>query len=110
MNVYVPPLRPYQSYTEGYWYAVIATALYFICSMILMVNMLGYFLGHYPQRFDLTDHQRTLILQTMIFFIWLAGGAAVFARVETDLGEEGWAFVDAVSVYLQSLWSLITWS
>ena len=48
--------------------------------MILMVNMLGYFLGHYPQHFDLDDDQRTLILQTMMFFFWLAGGAAVFAR------------------------------
>lgn len=49
--------------------------------MILMVNMLGYFLGHYPQHFDLDDDQRTLILQTMMFFFWLAGGAAVFSKV-----------------------------
>lgn len=46
-----------------------------------MVNMLGYFLGHYPQHFDLDDDQRTLILQTMMFFFWLAGGAAVFSKV-----------------------------
>jgi potassium channel subfamily K len=49
--------------------------------MILMVNMTGYFLGHYPQHFDLDDDQRTLILQTMMFFFWLAGGAAVFSKV-----------------------------
>jgi potassium channel subfamily K, other eukaryote len=58
--------------------------------MILMVNMLGYFLGHYPQHFTLTDEQRNLILQTMMFFLWLAGGAAVFGRVE------GWSYVDAL--------------
>ena len=58
--------------------------------MLLMVNMLGYFLGHYPQHFELSEEQRNLILQTMMFFIWLAGGGGVFARVS------GWAFVDAL--------------
>lgn len=52
-----------------------------IGSMILMINMLGYFLGYYPQHFDLDDDQRTLILQTMMFFFWLASGAAVFSKV-----------------------------
>ncbi|KAH0536720.1 hypothetical protein FGG08_006428 [Glutinoglossum americanum] len=60
------------------------------CSMVLMINMLGYFLGHYPQHFTLTDHQRTLMLQTMMFFIWLGGGAAVFARVCH------WSYVDSI--------------
>ena len=58
--------------------------------MMLMVNMMGYFLGHYPQHFDLTDEQRNLILQTMLFFIWLAGGAGVFSTVI------GWSYVDAL--------------
>ena len=58
--------------------------------MILMVNMLGYFLGHYPQHFYLTDEQRNLILQTIMFFVWLAGGAAVFTRTN------GMTYPDAV--------------
>jgi potassium channel subfamily K len=62
-----------------------------------MINMLGYFLGHFPDHFALTDAQRTLILQTMLFFIWLGGGAAVFSRIESDQGEKGWKFADAVS-------------
>jgi potassium channel subfamily K len=64
--------------------------------MVLMVNMLGYFLGHYPESFALSDSQRTLILQSMAFFVWLAGGAAVFRKIEKDSGEEGWGFVDAL--------------
>lgn len=48
---------------------------------MLLINLLGYLLGKYPQNFDLNDNQRTLILQTMLFFIWLAGGAAVFSAV-----------------------------
>jgi potassium channel subfamily K len=89
MAIYVPPGNG-EIYSQGFWHAVIAASLYLFCSMILMINMLGYFLGHYPQHFTLTDEQRNLILQTMMFFLWLAGGAAVFARVE------GWSYVDAL--------------
>jgi potassium channel subfamily K len=64
--------------------------------MVLMVNMLGYFLGHYPESFALSDSQRTLILQSMAFFVWLAGGAAVFSKIEKDAGENGWGFPDAL--------------
>jgi potassium channel subfamily K len=90
MNQYVPPIRPGETYSQGFWHAVIAAALYLIGSVILMGNMLGYFLGHYPQHFDLDDDQRTLILQTMMFFFWLAGGAAVFSKVC------GWSYADAL--------------
>ncbi|KIW14079.1 hypothetical protein PV08_06860 [Exophiala spinifera] len=89
MHVYVPPGQD-QVYSQGFWNAVIAACLYMFNSMILMVNMGGYFLGHYPQHFTLTDEQRNLILQTMMFFIWLAGGGGVFSRIE------GWGYPDAV--------------
>lgn len=88
MNKYVPPHRPEQTYSQGFWHAVIAATLYMVSSMILMINMLGYFLGHYPQHFELTDEQRNLILQTMMFFIWLAGGAGIFAKIS------GFQYVD----------------
>ena len=94
MNEFVPPVSPNQLYSQGFWHAVIAAVLYLVSSMALMLNMLGYFLGHYPQHFELSDEQRNLILQTMLFFIWLAGGAAVFAKVE------GWSYVDSVSFCL----------
>jgi potassium channel subfamily K len=90
MNKYVPPVRPGETYSQGFWHAIIAAVLYLITSMLLMVNMLGYFLGHYPQHFDLDDDQRTLILQTMMFFIWLAGGAGIFSRLC------GFSFADAL--------------
>ena len=101
MQVYVPPIRPQQTYTQGFWYGVIAACMYLICSMLLMVNMLGYFLGHYPQHFTLTDSQRTLILQTMLFFVWLAGGAVVFSTVEVRYGNHDsqqmhWSYVNSL--------------
>ncbi|RMZ85066.1 hypothetical protein DV738_g349, partial [Chaetothyriales sp. CBS 135597] len=89
MNEHVPP-RKDEVYSQGFWHAIIAAALYMFNSMILMVNMLGYFLGHYPQHFDLTNEQRNLILQTIMFFIWLGGGAAVFSYCEQ------WTYPDAL--------------
>ena len=99
MEVYFPPDRPTQTYTQGFWYGVIAAVLYLTSSMLLMVNMLGFLLGHYRERFNLTESQRTMILQTMLFFIWLAGGAGVFSAVESKYGEEGWLYSDAVSSF-----------
>lgn len=99
MDMYTPPHMPQQTYTQGFWYAVIAACMYMTCSMLLMLNMAGYFLGHYPQHFNLTDSQKTLILQTMLFFIWLAGGAAVFYQVETIYGQaddQVWSYVNAL--------------
>lgn len=89
MAIYVPP-KDGEVYSQGFWHAVIAACLYLFCSIILCINMLGYFLGHYPQHFTLTDEQRNLILQTMMFFLWLGGGAGVFAKVT------GWSYVDAL--------------
>ena len=103
MEIYQPPNRPHQVYSQGFWYAVIASGMYMVCSMLLMVNMLGYFLGHYPQHFQLTESQRTLILQTMLFFVWLAGGAIVFSTVEKHFGSKehgepvfNWDYVNAL--------------
>lgn len=96
MEVCIPPDRPGQTYTQGFWYGLMAAVLYCICSMILMVNMVGYWRGHYPQTFTLTESQRTLILQTMLFFVWLAGGGGVFSKIETEHGQTDWQFVNAL--------------
>ncbi len=90
MDVYDAPIRAGQTYSQGFWHAVIASVLYLFGAFILMINMLGYFMGHYPQNFDLEDDQRTLILQTMMFFFWLAGGAVVFARID------GWSYANGL--------------
>ncbi|CAK1360843.1 unnamed protein product [Cercospora beticola] len=107
MQIYAPPTRPQQTYTQGFWYAILAAVSYLICAAGLMVNMLGFWLGHYPHRFTLTDSQRTLILQTMMFSVWLAAGGAIFSAVEygpgteTDDESDGttsakWSFVNAL--------------
>lgn len=98
MSIYSPPGHN-EDYTQAFWYGVIASVLYLFCAFILLINMLGYFLGHYPKHFNLTESQRTLILQTFLFFIWLAGGAGVFQAVQRKYGtdtETRWNYSDAV--------------
>jgi potassium channel subfamily K len=90
LHMHAPPIGPGEMYSQGYWHAVLASILYFLGGLILTINLVGYLRGHYPQNFDLDDDQRTLILQTMMFFFWLAMGAAVFAKLE------GWTYADAV--------------
>lgn len=46
--------------------------------------------GYHTRYFKLTEKQRTLMLQTIAFLIYLLGGAAVYTRIE------GWSFLDAV--------------
>ena len=90
MSIYVPPVSPGETYSQGFWHAVLAAATYFIGGSMLVANMVGYLLGHYPQQFDLDDDQRTLILQTMMFFFWLAAGAGIYCRLED------WTYVNAL--------------
>lgn len=65
IHLYAPPDPTHGLYSQGYWHAVMASVLYLLCSFMLLVNMLGYVLGHYPQHFELDDEQRNLILQTV---------------------------------------------
>ncbi|KAL4755889.1 potassium channel family protein [Aspergillus foveolatus] len=80
MHIYHSPAAN-QTFSQGYWSAVISAVLYFLLSVMLMINMLGYVLGHYPQNFALSEDQRTLILQTTAFVVWLAVGGAIFSQV-----------------------------
>jgi potassium channel subfamily K len=97
MNLFDPPIQPFEGYSQGFWYAVIAAVIYFVSCYTLALNLIGYLLGHYHQRFELNEHQRTLIIQTTLFFVWLAGGGAVFSKIESmDNPGSTWEFVDGV--------------
>ena len=56
----------------------------------MSLTVYGALKGHYSQHFQLTTSQRTLMLQTIAFMVYLLGGAGVYAR------QEGWRFADAV--------------
>jgi len=84
------PSPPDHALTQAYYYAIIAAALYFIVSTLMVVTVYGALKGHYSRGFKLTMSQRSLMLQTISFMVYLLGGAAVWARIES------WKFLDAV--------------
>lgn len=67
--------------SEGYWYAVLTAGLYFICTLILSTNFLGYKLKKYPPTFNLGPKQRSLMIFTICLAVWLLAGAILFAHM-----------------------------
>lgn len=76
--------------TQAFYYAIMAAAIYCIIATLMVITVYGAIRGEFHRQFELTTSQRTLMLQTICFMIYLLGGAAVFARIE------GWKFLDAV--------------
>ena len=76
--------------TQAFYYAIIASILYFMIATLMVFTVYGAYRGEYPKQFELTMSQRTLMLQTISYMVYLLGGAAIFARVEK------WKFADAV--------------
>lgn len=56
----------------------------------MVCTVIGAYRGYYDKDFQLTMSQRTLMLQTISFLIYLLAGAAVYSHIE------GWAFLDAI--------------
>ncbi|KAJ5798009.1 uncharacterized protein N7503_007305 [Penicillium pulvis] len=77
-------------YTQAYFYGTFAAGMYFIIACLSTVTAYGAHAGHYSRDYKLSNSQRTLMLQTIIFVIYLLAGSAVYAKIE------GWRFLDAV--------------
>ncbi|KAJ5772263.1 hypothetical protein N7520_002792 [Penicillium odoratum] len=77
-------------YSQAYFYGAFAAGIYFIIACLSTVTAYGAYRGHYSREYKLSTSQRTLMLQTIIFCIYLLAGAAVYSKVE------GWRFLDAV--------------
>jgi len=78
------------AFTQAFYYAIFAAGLYFLVATLLLVTLWGAYRGHYEKEFQLTISQRTLMLQTISFLVYLLSGAAVYAHIED------WNFLDAV--------------
>ena len=86
--VQIPHQR--RALTQAYYYAIFAAVLYFLIATLMVVTVYGAWRGHYSKEFKLNMSQRTLMLQTISFMIYMVGGAGVYAKIE------GWMFLDAV--------------
>jgi potassium channel subfamily K len=87
------PLPPAEDdYSQSFYYGLVSAILYFIISTLLLLNTLGaYWFKAYPPTFTtLTVSQRTLMLQTIFYAVYLSIGAGIFSILES------WTFVDAL--------------
>jgi len=76
--------------TQAFYYAIFAATLYFIIASLMVFTVYGALKRHYPKEFKLTMSQRTLMLQTIVFMVYMVGGAGVWAKIE------GWMFLDGL--------------
>jgi potassium channel subfamily K len=85
-------IQPVQEHalSQAFYYGIIAAGLYFIIASLMVFTAFGAWKGHYSKDFQLTSSQRTLMLQTIGFMVYLLLGALVFCKVE------GWQYLDAV--------------
>ncbi|KAK8185347.1 uncharacterized protein BKA78DRAFT_346679 [Phyllosticta capitalensis] len=84
-------LQPAASHalSQAYYYAIIAAALYAVITMLMMLTAYGAWKKRYA-KFKLTVSQRTLMLQTISFAVYLLLGGLIFSKIE------GWNFLDGV--------------
>ncbi|KAK8116108.1 hypothetical protein PG984_012610 [Apiospora sp. TS-2023a] len=78
-------------WSQAFYYGIFAAILYFIVASLMVVTVWGAQSGHYRKDFELSVSQRTLMLQTIMFLMYLLVGALVFSKIE-----KGWDYLDAV--------------
>lgn len=85
-------LDPPQSHTltQAYYYACFAGGVYFIVAVLMTGTVIGALRGKYEKKFNLTTSQRTLMLQTISFLVYLMVGALIYEHLE------GWRYLDAL--------------
>ena len=77
-------------WSQAFYYAIFSAILYLAVASLMVVTFYGAWTGHYPKDFQLTNSQRTLMLQTIMLLMYLLVGALVFSHIED------WAYLDAV--------------
>ena len=71
--------------TDGFWFAAFTSFFYFVCSVLLSINFLGYKLNKYPPTFNLNPKQRSLMIYIIGFAIWTTVGTASVQHLIQDI-------------------------
>lgn len=86
---FLPTSSEYE-YSEAFFFGTFAAVLYFVDSLSLTVTVFGAYRGHYKKELHLSISQRALMVQTLIFMVYILIGALVFSKIEA------WKFLDSV--------------
>ncbi|XBW37569.1 hypothetical protein QEN19_003150 [Hanseniaspora menglaensis] len=68
----------------GFWYAVYTCIMYFFCSILLMIHLLGYKLGKYKPTFNLSEDEKAVMLYTFLLFLWISWGSWLYSKILFD--------------------------
>lgn len=79
-----------QALTQAFYYGIFASGLYQIISYLMCITVWGAYRGSYSKDFNLTVAQRTLMLQTISYLVYLLIGALIYSKVEK------WKYLDSV--------------
>ncbi|KAM7216161.1 outward-rectifier potassium channel TOK1 [Rhypophila decipiens] len=77
-------------WSQAFYYGIYSAVLYFAVASLMLVTFLGAQAGRYEKDFMLTPSQRTLMLQTISFLIYILLGSLVFSHIED------WNYLDAM--------------
>lgn len=90
VHLVLPDPNSERIWSQAFWYGIFASLLYFVVASLLVVTAWGANHGRYEKDFQLTASQRTLMLQSIMFLMYLLLGALVFSTIED------WHYLDAV--------------
>lgn len=96
--------------SEGFWLAVFTIFMYYSCSIILVINFIGFKLGKYPDKFNLDRKQRQLMSLTIVFAIWQAIGSLAMRHLIPDLTYGASLYYCTVSILTIGLGDIVPFS
>lgn len=87
-------------WSQAFYYGLFAAILYFIDASLMVATVYGAHTNHYAKDFQLTTSQRTLMLQTIMYLVYLLVGALIFSSIED------WVYLDGVYWANQTLFTV----
>lgn len=100
------PTDTLAAYSQAYYYACFAGALYILLALMLSCTAIGIWVYHFTDEFKLTLSQRSLMLQTMLYLGYVLCAAAVYSTVEDRLYLDMVYFVN-VSIFTIGLGDMV---
>ena len=94
------PDDPNATYSQAFYYAAFAGAIYVILSMMLSVTAWGIWFGQYSNEFKLSLSQRSLMIQTIFFLAYVLCAGGVYQAIED------WTFLDSTYFAVVTLFTI----
>ena len=94
------PLGKARMFTQAYYYACLAAAVYFVVASLLVCTASGVYMGRYTSDIKLTFSQSTLMVQVILFLGYVLAAAAVYAKIED------WDYLDGVYYITVTLFTI----